>query len=1023
MERRKYLARVGLLFAALLLFGGALSAADKETDPDVKCLKLGKLATDDENLLAYLRDRAKVATDPARLPDLIRQLGSPDFDQREEASNRLVALAEKAVPILRQNVNHEDAEIASRARGCLERIEKNGQMYLAPPVVRVLVRRRPAGTLETLLAYLPVAADPEVEADIYYGLDALAVHDGRLAPALVAALKDGQPARRAVAACIVGRAGTAEQKEAVRKLLADKDAAVRLRAAQGLLAGHDAAGVPALVRLLEEGTLELAWQAEELLHWLAADEAPGEVVGAGSAEQRRASLAGWEKWQKKSGNSIDWEALEQAPRRPGLFAVEEGIPVPGKKTYDKDGLDTRVRLHGCDGRVRHEFKTPKVMTVWRCCPDGGLITSSLLPGGDKERWIEQDASGRVLWQTTFPPPFPRWSDVKRLPSGEVVAFSPSGILTLDTQGQQVRRARLGFWPRAQRASLQLPWPRAGFVCEWHSVKQEDHLTLQEFDLRTGDALASHPLNAVGQERSLLLLADAGGGNLLLAHAAPAVNEVEHYQLLELDGESRVLRRTVLPGDACPAAVAEWARPGRWAERLWLGPALGLAGRTRWGRAPRWEIAGLNLVAQVQEVSPLVHLGWTWPHTAAADLNGPAYRLRQVRSKSVLERRCGAHRLKALKLSDAELRQALASLCDPDLEVRQALMEVALDAGGRLGRDAIPNVIEVSADERRHLSYEAAQVLEKLGPASIPALIAVVADLKQPARKRGWVVGTLAHWLEDKRAAEVVRGALRDQSRDVQKSAIAGICEQEEAARGWVPEIVPFLKSRDPDLAQATAFALGNLGPVADQAIPALLEALQDDSKSHAAFLVLDDIGRRTPAIFRRNPAFLATLVKLLDAKQQPRTRAEAAGVLSRLGPAAKDAVPALITMLQEKPTAESMNNGLHYSGVAALGAIGPSAKAAVPMLLSIVKQTSQDAATRQAAITSLGGIGPDAKDVVPELLALVQNTTTFTDPLVLPAMTALTAIDPKAGQEAKKVWAAKYDEWFPPPPGGRIRQP
>src|SRR5437588_614184 len=68
---------------------------------------------------------------------------------------------------------------------------------------------------------------------------ALGVRDGKLDPALAAALDDREPARRAAAALVLGRYGTSEQRAAVRRLLTDREAKVRLRAAQGLLAARD----------------------------------------------------------------------------------------------------------------------------------------------------------------------------------------------------------------------------------------------------------------------------------------------------------------------------------------------------------------------------------------------------------------------------------------------------------------------------------------------------------------------------------------------------------------------------------------------------------------------------------------------------------------------------------------------------------------------------------------------------------------------------------------------------------------
>src|SRR5262249_32417297 len=135
------------------------------------------------------------------------------------------------------------------------------------------------GAAAVLLQHLPFAPDETTEEETWFGLDALAAADRRTHEALAAALADRAPARRAAAACVLGRVGTAGQHDTVARLLDDPEAVVRLRAAQGLLAGEDARGLPALIALLKEPDLGVAWQAEELLHWAAGDGAPGAAVG------------------------------------------------------------------------------------------------------------------------------------------------------------------------------------------------------------------------------------------------------------------------------------------------------------------------------------------------------------------------------------------------------------------------------------------------------------------------------------------------------------------------------------------------------------------------------------------------------------------------------------------------------------------------------------------------------------------------------------------------------------------------
>src|SRR5204862_144774 len=133
--------------------------------------------------------------------------------------------------------------------------------------------------------------------------------------------KDELPARRALAGCIVGRLGSREQREEVQRLLRDSETLVRLRAAQGLLAGEEMAGVSALIGVLDHRPVSLAWQAEELLHWVAGETAPKETVGAGATGA--ACRAAWERWWRERGVGLDVFRAYQSNRRPGLLFVCE----------------------------------------------------------------------------------------------------------------------------------------------------------------------------------------------------------------------------------------------------------------------------------------------------------------------------------------------------------------------------------------------------------------------------------------------------------------------------------------------------------------------------------------------------------------------------------------------------------------------------------------------------------------------------------------------------------------------------
>jgi HEAT repeat protein len=71
---------------------------------------------------------------------------------------------------------------------------------------RMLARKKPVGAVETLLAFLPRAASPEVDREIRYALRVLAKTNGQPDPTLTKALEDKDPRRRQAAAEALGRA-------------------------------------------------------------------------------------------------------------------------------------------------------------------------------------------------------------------------------------------------------------------------------------------------------------------------------------------------------------------------------------------------------------------------------------------------------------------------------------------------------------------------------------------------------------------------------------------------------------------------------------------------------------------------------------------------------------------------------------------------------------------------------------------------------------------------------------------------
>src|SRR5262249_21265367 len=144
----------------------------------------------------------------------------------------------------------DDTDAAAGARKCLQALDGSAGQGLSAAAVRLLAQAKPAGAAAALLDFLPQAEDDGVADEVGRSLQAVALRDGKLDPAVPAALKAPVPARRALAAEVMSRAGGAAGREAVRGLLKDDKPTVRLRAALALAEARDADAVTVLIDLL-----------------------------------------------------------------------------------------------------------------------------------------------------------------------------------------------------------------------------------------------------------------------------------------------------------------------------------------------------------------------------------------------------------------------------------------------------------------------------------------------------------------------------------------------------------------------------------------------------------------------------------------------------------------------------------------------------------------------------------------------------------------------------------------------------
>jgi HEAT repeat protein len=293
------LTRTTPVLTSLLAFALCREAAavdPTEQTEDEQRLKAAKLGTDGPALLAFFRTRTHPEYDEAKITALVRDMGNDSDKVSSRAIRELISLGPVASPWLRRALKDPDDTLrAARAKMCLEMIEGGEGGGVPVAAARLLANRKAEGAARALLDYLPFADDDTVMDELRDSLAILAVVDGKPDEAVLQALKDKEPIRRAVAAEALCRAGAAGEYPLVRYLLKDSKPTVRMRAALALASVKDEQAIPVLIDSLGKLNEDQARLAEEQLLKLAGAQAPSVALGKDEATRKRCHDV-WNTW-------------------------------------------------------------------------------------------------------------------------------------------------------------------------------------------------------------------------------------------------------------------------------------------------------------------------------------------------------------------------------------------------------------------------------------------------------------------------------------------------------------------------------------------------------------------------------------------------------------------------------------------------------------------------------------------------------------------------------------------------------
>jgi HEAT repeat protein len=376
------------------------------------------LDTEGPGLLEELRKRTLTDIDTNQVQSLIEKLGDDSFEVRQKSEDALKKLGSRIIPLLKQALKNSDLEIRNRAQKCLSAIEMDKTTPLSPVTARLLALRKPKGSIEALLAYLPFAEDDSIVDELQNALNAAAFPAGKPHPAILKALDDKNPTRRGAAAMALCNGPLTETMPQIRRLLKDKDPIVRLKVSLALAGAREPEAVPPLIALVAELPSEGSSIAEDYLFKLARDNPPKDLPDGDDNRRKRSAV--WEKWWNDNKTKVAMVDRFSPLARERDLGYTLLVQANNNMLIEWD-KDRKVR-----------WQMTGLLNPWdaQWLPGNRILVAEY----NGQRVTERNLKGDILWQATVP----SWPmQAERLSNGHTFIVCRNMLLQVDRGGRQV----------------------------------------------------------------------------------------------------------------------------------------------------------------------------------------------------------------------------------------------------------------------------------------------------------------------------------------------------------------------------------------------------------------------------------------------------------------------------------------------------------------------------------------------------------------------------------------------------------